>query len=175
MCGTTDYLRILFPEMTAVGVDTHGSVLFGQPDGKRLLRGLGNSLMPKNLDHTVFDGVHWISAKDGFNATRQLHRRHALFMGPTSGAAYMVARWWAESHPDRLVVAIFPDEGYRYQDTIYNDVWLQENRLLREPLSSEPLQVESPRLAIDGWAHMKWGRRSYQQVMGDVFRPEVAA
>jgi cysteine synthase A len=55
MCGTARYLRSLFPDMTAVGVDTFHSVLFGQPDGPRRLRGLGNSLLPGNLDHRVFD------------------------------------------------------------------------------------------------------------------------
>src|SRR5258708_21276709 len=62
MCGTTGYLRELFPELHAVGIDTFGSVLFGQPDGPRQLRGLGNSLLPKNLDHTIFDEIHWVSA-----------------------------------------------------------------------------------------------------------------
>src|SRR5262245_53175018 len=55
LCGASRYLRCVFPEMTAIGVDTFNSVLFGQEDGSRMLRGLGNSLMPANLDHSALD------------------------------------------------------------------------------------------------------------------------
>lgn len=81
MCGTTSYLRLLSPDSQAIAVDTRGSVLFGQADEKRLLRGLGNSLMPENLCHSTFDEVHWVSAAEGFAATRALHRRHSLNVG----------------------------------------------------------------------------------------------
>ncbi|HEU0053829.1 MAG TPA: cysteine synthase family protein, partial [Longimicrobium sp.] len=123
VCGISSYLRLLFPELTVVGVDTHRSVIFGQSDAGsgRALRGLGNSLMPPNVDHTTFDLVHWVGAKEAFAATRRLHQEHALFMGPTSGAAYLVADWWARENPDTLSAVIFPDEGYRYQDTVYDD------------------------------------------------------
>src|SRR5262249_35590948 len=47
VCGTANYLRMLFPHLYVVGVDTLGSVLFGQPDKPRTLRGLGNSLLPR--------------------------------------------------------------------------------------------------------------------------------
>lgn len=80
--------------------------------------------MPPNLDRTTFDGVHWVSDREAFAATRALHRRHALFMGPTSGAAWLVARWWARRNPDARVVVLLPDEGHRYQDTVYDDAWL---------------------------------------------------
>jgi cysteine synthase A len=122
VCGLSSYLRLLLPELTVVGVDTHRSVIFGQSDGGggRMLRGLGNSLMPPNVDHAAFDWVHWVGAPAAFRATRQLHRDHALYMGPTSGAAYLVADWWARQHPDSLTAVLLPDEGHRYQDTVYD-------------------------------------------------------
>jgi cysteine synthase len=108
VCGTSNYLRMLFPQLTTVGVDTHGSVLFGLADRPRLLRGLGNSLMLKNVHHTVFDEIHWVNAAEAFLATRILYRTHALYMGGTSGAAFLVGRWWARQHPDATVVALLP-------------------------------------------------------------------
>lgn len=172
MCGTSSYLRLPLPQLKVIGVDTHGSVLFGQPDSKkRLLRGLGNSLMPKNLDHTVFDEAHWVNAAEGFAATRELHRRHALYMGPTSGAAYMVARWWAEKNPTATVVAIFPDEGYRYQDTVYDDEWMRCQGVLLERSTPAPRLVDHPLEADEQWSCVNWQRRTYEQVMGAPFRP----
>lgn len=173
MCGTSGYLRTLFPGLTVVGVDTFGSVLFGQPDGPRKLRGLGNSLMPPNVDHRAFDEAHWLSAAEGFAATRELHREHALFMGPTSGAAYRVARWWAKRHRDAKVVVVFPDEGFRYQDTVYDDSWLRAQGLWRAAPLAEPDLVQRPDERSDGWARFGWNRRSYAQVMGSPFQQDT--
>jgi cysteine synthase A len=165
-CGTSKYLRLLLPHLQTIGVDTHGSVLFGQADRKRMLRGLGNSLMPGNVTHTVFDEIHWVSAAEAFRATRLLYQTKALYMGGTSGAAYMVANWWAKRHPERRVVVLFPDEGYRYEHTIYNDQWLRANDLWLPTLPTEPRLVTDPRAAGPNWSNIIWNRRTYQQVMG---------
>lgn len=160
MCGTATALRERFPRLRAVAVDTHASVLFGLPDGPRALRGLGNSLMPANLDHTVFDEVHWVGAAEAFTATRRLHREHALFMGPTSGAAHLVARWLAAREPSAMVVALMPDEGHRYQDTVGDARWLAEHDLLLDSLPSAPRQVGDQAGVRGGWEWMEWNRRS---------------
>lgn len=165
MCGTGRVLRREMPDLFTIGVDTHGSVLFGQTDSPRLLRGLGNSVMPRNVDHQIFDEVHWVSAAEGFRATRLLHQRHALFMGPTSGAAYLVARWWAEQHPDATVVALMPDSGHRYQDTVYHDEWLRTSGAWLTQLPEQPVQVEHPAEAPDRWSSLCWSRRTIEEVL----------
>lgn len=171
MCGTSAYLRLLYPRLCVIGVDTHLSVLFGQPDGKRMLRGLGNSLMPRNLDHRVFDEIHWVSASEALHATRLLHSKYALYQGGTSGAAFMVAQWWARNNPGSRAVAILPDSGYRYQQTIYNDAWLQSNDLLLTRLPDEPRLADHPKKAGPEWSRFIWGHRTYEQVMGESFKP----
>ncbi len=165
MCGTVKSLRTILPELRAIGVDTHHSVLFGHEDGKRMVRGLGNSLLPANLDHTVFDEVHWVDSRTSFWATRQLHREHALYMGPTSGPSYLVANWWARHHPDSTVVALLPDEGYRYQETVYNDDWLAEKELAPGPRVESPVAVDAPWDAVVPWSSFSWARRTFAEVM----------
>lgn len=165
MCGTTRYLREAYADLTSIGVDTHRSVLFGQPDGRRELRGLGNSLLPANLDHTQFDEVHWVTAVDAYAATRRLHRDHALFMGPTSGASYLVGSWWAARHPDQLTVIMLPDEGYRYLDTVYDDAWLASNGWSVADPQAGPVTVAEPTPAAGGWSRLAWGRRSLADVL----------
>jgi cysteine synthase len=167
VCGTSSYLRLLFPDLNVIGVDTHRSVIFGQSDAGsgRLLRGLGNSLMPANVDHTAFDLVHWVGASEAFLATRELHCRHAIFAGPTSGAAYLVADWWARENPDSLTAVIFPDEGYRYQDTVYDDAWLEAQGARMEVLPREPVEWDRPHDGDDPWSFYRWGRRKYAEVM----------
>lgn len=165
VCGTAYYLRELFPELMVVGVDTFGSVLFGQPDRSRQLRGLGNSILPRNLDHGAFDEVHWVTAAEAYRATRLLHRQAALFCGGTSGAAWMVAAHWAQQHPGARVVCILPDDGFRYADTIYNDGYLAAQGLLLEALPV-PREVSHPLEAGPSWSWMRWGRRTYDAVVG---------
>lgn len=174
VCGISSYLRLLGPELEVVGVDTHRSVLFGQSDAGsgRLLRGLGNSLMPANVDHTAFDQVHWVGAAEAFRATRELHRGHSLFMGPTSGAAYLVADWWARRNPDRLGAVILPDEGYRYQDTVYDDAWLEAQGARLDVLPREPVEWDHPHDGTDPWAFYQWGRRTHAGVMAGAARLE---
>jgi len=174
MCGTTGYLRILFPNLIAAAVDTHGSVLFGQPDKKRMLRGLGNSLMPKNLDHSAFDFIHWVSAAEAFAATRAMHQEHGLYLGPTSGAAYLVAKWFADTNPEMRVVALFPDEGYRYENSVYDDHWLTANDLMLRGLPRAPRLVDHPFEAGANWSFMRWGRRAYEKVLGGSFKAGTA-
>jgi len=164
MCGTAAALRAGLPGLTAVAVDTPGSVLFGQPDTPRRIRGLGNSLMPPNLDHSAFDEVHWVSDREGFAATRALHRRHALYMGPTSGAAWLVARWKARAEPDTRVVVLLPDEGHRYQDTVYDDAWLRREGLRLARLPARPVEVDSPADGGPEWSRLRWDRRTLAAV-----------
>jgi cysteine synthase A len=164
VCGTSGFLRELFPEMMAIGVDTFGSVLFGQPDQPRKLRGLGNSLFPKNLDHQVFDEVHWVTAAEAYKATRLLHQQTSLFCGGTSGAAWMVARYWAKRNPKARVVCLFPDDGYRYAETIYNDEYLWKDNLWLPDLPGAPREVVHPLDAGPDWSFLQWGRREYSEV-----------
>jgi cysteine synthase len=166
MCGTVAGLRdLLGPQVAAVAVDTPGSVLFGQRDAPRRLRGLGNSLMPANLDHSAFDEVHWVSDREGFAATRALHRRHALYMGPTSGAAWMVGQWKARLEPDARVVVLLPDEGHRYQDTVYNDAWLRRQGLRLRRLPGRPVEVDSPADGGPEWSRLRWNHRRLDAVV----------
>jgi cysteine synthase len=166
MCGTAAALRAgVCPDVAAVAVDTPGSVLFGQRDAPRRIRGLGNSLMPANLDHAAFDEVHWVSDREGFAATRALHRNHALYMGPTSGAAWMVARWKARLEPDARVVVLLPDEGHRYQDTVYDDSWLRRHGLRIRRLPSRPVEVDTPGEGGPEWSWLRWNRRRFRTVV----------
>jgi len=164
-CGLTYYIRKFFPEMRLIGVDTFGSALFGQPPGRRDFRGLGNSIMPGNLDHTAFDCVHWLGANEGFHAARRLLRDTTLKRGPTSGAAYLVAKWYAEQYPDKQVLAVFPDEGSRYEHTVFDPLWLANNAYRADLLVDAPTIVEHPLQAKGGWAMINWRRRTLAEVM----------
>ncbi len=160
--GTIMKLRSHNPNIDLIGVDTFGSILFGLPNGKRLLRGLGNSILPANLNHSYFDQIHWLSAAQAFRSTRELYSKTALYSGATTGACYQVAKWLAENNPRRKFVFISADLGHRYSTELYNDKWMCEKGCLNEPIVKEPIKIIDQR-ELDGqnvtWACMNWNRR----------------
>ncbi|RWD82941.1 pyridoxal-phosphate dependent enzyme [Mesorhizobium sp.] len=169
MCGTASYLRKLFPDLYTIGVDTPNSVLFGQPGGELVdLSGLGGEIVPSNVDHRHFDEVHWLTSAEVFHATHQLHRNYGLFLGPTSGAAFKVADWWSRKNPGRKAVTIFPDEGHRYVETVYDKDWLLSVPGWFEPVREEPLVVKAPTEKLTGWSSYVWGRRTLDEVLSSL-------
>lgn len=165
-CGLAHYCRAFFPEMKLVGIDTFGSVLFGQPAGRRDLRGLGNSILPGNLLHEEFDEIHWLGANEAYQAAHRLHRETSLKRGPTSGAAYLVAKWYAERFPRSKVLAVFPDDSYRYEHNVYDPAWMHEHGYRAELAASEPILIHHPLRINGGWCRFDWSRRSLTDVLG---------
>ncbi|MGI5216155.1 PLP-dependent cysteine synthase family protein [Plantactinospora sp. CA-290183] len=164
--GLAASLRLANPSLHLVGVDTPGSIIFGATEGTRLLRGLGSSIRPGNVDYAAYDEVHWVGASEAFHATHDLYRTHGLFMGPTSGASFQVAAWWARRNPDDTVLMVLPDEGYRYQSTVYNDAWLRANDAVPAPNPDGPRLVGHPAEVADRWTRLTWARRTFEAVTG---------
>lgn len=163
-CGTIERLRQANDRIQLIGVDTFGSALFGLKVKNRKLRGLGNSLLPKNVIQHYFDQVHWLSAECAFKATRILHKTTGLFCGPTTGAAYHVAKWYAQTYPDESVVFIAPDSGHRYVQTVYNDTWLKEQKLDLSKDFSQGHKISRLAEAQEDWAYFNWNRKTYDEV-----------
>lgn len=164
--GVANRIRQRLGDVRLIGVDSHASVIFGRPDGRRLLRGLGSSIRPLNVTYEAYDEVHWVMPGEAFHATRQLYRDHGLFMGPTSGAAYLAGSWWAQANPDGKAIILLPDEGYRYQDTVYSDDWLRANHMLHGEWPGEPVPVSHPNDAGNSWSKIDWSRRKLESVLG---------
>lgn len=164
--GIVEAMRKYNVNAELIGVDTFNSILFGQPDGVRDLRGLGNTIMPKNLHHQLYDQVHWVGANDAALCTRQLHKHHALFCGPTSGAAFLVADYLANKNKKQKYAFIAPDEGYRYQNTVYDDQWLKSQAYYLQKVTREPIKAITPQTASRPWSYFDWNRRTLQDVVG---------
>jgi cysteine synthase A len=166
LCGTGAFLREMFPGLRIIAVDTHRSILFGQPAGKRMLRGLGNSVLPANVRHEMIDEVHWVGALPAYATAQALFRDHGLFMGPTSGAAALVAGWFARTNPQAATMVIMPDEGHRYVETVYNDSWLSTLPGWPVAIPSAPTDLDRIRPAAEtAWTRFSWNRRTLAAVL----------
>lgn len=154
LCGTARAARRALPGLRVVAVDAVGSVLFNQPDRKRLQSGHGNSVVPGNIDYRAIDEVHWVSDGEAFHACRELARRNGIFAGGSSGAVYLVGSWLAQLYDaEREVVVILPDRGDRYHATIYSDAYLEQAGLTSEVAAAEPLEI---RYGVD--VARRWSR-----------------
>jgi cysteine synthase A len=151
--GISRVLRHFYPDLRLVGVDTTGSTIFGQPARPRLMRGLGSSIYPRNVDYAAFDEVHWVAAAEAVWACRRLAAARYVSGGWSVGAVTLVASWLARTLPDDTrIAAIFPDGPQRYADTVYNDAYCREHGLLDQPPAPEPDQLAHPfEREVTGW------------------------
>jgi cysteine synthase A len=117
LMGCARYFREWHRPVRIVAVDSVGSVAFGGEPGRRMIPGLGMSMRPPLLDDSYVDEVIRVEEAD----------RGFLFGGST-GTVVSAATDWLGRHGTRdlTAVAIAPDLGERYLDTIYQSNWLQD-------------------------------------------------
>jgi cysteine synthase A len=67
----------------------------------------------------------------------------------------------------RPVAAVVPaDEGYRCQDTVYDDAWLEAQGLRLDAAPAGPEEWDAPRDGEKRRASFRWGRRACDEVVG---------
>lgn len=176
LCGIGRSLRRYIPNLKVVAVDAVGSVLFNQPNSKRLQSGHGNSLLPGNVDYSLIDEVHWVSDGEAFNGCLELVRRTGTFAGGSSGAAYVVASWVAEHYEkDQHVVAILPDRGDRYYATVYSPEFMQQNNLTDEIAAAYPNPIRYGVDIVKRWSYAPVPHDEPASCTGDVTTTEEFA
>lgn len=129
-CGTIrgclDYLLDYGFPTKVVAVDALGSQIFSNDKETRVIPGLGSGICPKL---TPTEGVHrvlHVSPSDCVVGCRRLARTEAILAGGSSGGVISaVDRMISEIPEGSSVVALLPDRGERYLDTIYSDEWVQ--------------------------------------------------
>ncbi|MET9519185.1 2,3-diaminopropionate biosynthesis protein SbnA [Streptomyces sp. NPDC002994] len=126
LMGCARYFRENHPEVSIVAIDTIGSVTFDRPAGRRLIPGLGTSVRPPILDASYADDVVYVAEAE---TVRMCHRlvRHGFLFGGSTGTVVSGAMDWLAAHggQDELTaVAISPDFGGNYLDTIYDEEWV---------------------------------------------------
>ncbi|MFJ8022487.1 2,3-diaminopropionate biosynthesis protein SbnA [Streptomyces sp. NPDC096311] len=127
LMGCARYFREWHRPVRIVAVDSVGSVTFGGDAGRRMIPGLGASRRPPMLDESYVDDVVRVAETDTIRACHRLAGRGFLFGGST-GTVVSGAMDWLARHGGREVtaVAIAPDLGERYLETIYQTNWVQD-------------------------------------------------
>ncbi|MEU9701632.1 2,3-diaminopropionate biosynthesis protein SbnA [Streptomyces sp. NPDC047981] len=126
LMGCARWFRAWNRPVRIVAVDTLGSAIFGDPPGRRMIPGVGMSMRPPLLDRAFVDEVVRVAEADTIRTCRAMAARGFVFGGST-GTVVSGATGWLDAHrgPDLTCVAISPDLGERYLDTIYHENWVQ--------------------------------------------------
>ncbi len=122
--GVSRHLRRHAPHARIVAVDSVGSVTFGTPAGPRHIPGLGTSEPPEIRRHASFDDLVMVPEDDAVQACHALARQGLLLGGSSGTVLAGIRQYAAKIAADACVVAISPDLGDRYVDTVYNPDWV---------------------------------------------------
>ena len=142
--GTAKYLKEKNPNIQIWGIDTYGSVFkkfheTGIFDEKEIYpyitEGIGEDILPANVDFSLIDHFEKVSDADGALAARRLAREEGLLLGYSAGSAIAgLLQLKDRLTADDVVVVIFHDHGSRYVGKIYNDDWMRERGFLNKEL-----------------------------------------
>ncbi|WP_341346908.1 2,3-diaminopropionate biosynthesis protein SbnA [Paenibacillus sp. FSL H3-0469] len=120
-------LKEHIPQIKIMAVDAAGSVTFGQPPGVRHQIGIGSAIVPGNVRRELYDEITHVSDAEAFSTTRRLVQEEGLLVGGSAGSAVFAALKLARRlRAGDKVLAILPDRGDRYYNTIFSDEWLEK-------------------------------------------------
>src|SRR5690606_24316820 len=97
-----------------------------------LTEGIGEDILPRNVDFSVIDHIIKVTDKDAAVMTRMLSREEGLFVGWSAGSAVHGALEYARENLKEggCMVILLPDHGSRYVGKVYNDEWMRNHGFL---------------------------------------------
>lgn len=140
--GVGKYLKEKNPNVKVWGIDTYGSVfkkyhetgIFDENEiYPYVTEGIGEDILPENVDFDIIDGFEKVTDKDAAIYTRLLALKEGMFLGNSAGAAIKgLLQLKDKFTEDDVVVILFHDHGSRYVGKMFNDEWMEEMGWLEE-------------------------------------------
>lgn len=114
--GVARALKSHDPTIRAYAVEPSECPLISKQQwGTHGVPGIGDGIVPHNLDLSLMDGLVLSSTDEALEASRRLAREEGILCGPSSGINVASALKVAESHPEfRTIITVVPDTGQRY-------------------------------------------------------------
>nr|WP_315157304.1 pyridoxal-phosphate dependent enzyme [uncultured Flavobacterium sp.] len=143
--GVAKYLKEKNPTIKIWGIDTYGSVfkkyhetgIFDENEiYSYITEGIGEDILPKNVDFSIIDGFTKVTDKDAAVYTRKIALEEGIFVGNSAGAAIKGLLQLKEHFkPEDVVVVLFHDSGSRYVGKMFNDDWMRERGFLEDEIT----------------------------------------
>lgn len=142
--GVAKYLKEKNPSIKIWGIDTYGSVfkkyhetgIFDENEiYSYITEGIGEDILPKNVDFSLIDGFTKVTDKDAAVYTRKIALEEGIFVGNSAGSAIKgLIQLKEHFKPEDVVVVLFHDSGSRYVGKMFNDDWMRERGFLDEDI-----------------------------------------
>jgi len=143
--GVGKYLKEKNPNIKMWGIDTYGSVfkkyhetgIFDENEiYPYITEGIGEDILPKNVDFSVIDKFEKVTDKDAAVYQRKLAKEEGIFVGNSAGSAVKgILQLKEHLTKDDVVVVLFHDHGSRYVGKMFNDDWMRERGFLEDEKS----------------------------------------
>jgi cystathionine beta-synthase len=140
--GIGKFLKEKNPNIKCYGIDTYGSVfkkyketgIFDENEiYPYITEGIGEDILPKNVNFDVIDMFEKVTDKDAAVMTRRIAREEGIFVGNSAGAALAGLLQLKDKFKEGdVVVVLFHDHGSRYVGKMFNDDWMRERGFLDE-------------------------------------------
>lgn len=117
--GIGEVLKAQNPDITIWAVEPeNAAILAGGTIGTHLQMGIGDGLIPKNLNRKIYDDVYIVTDEEAIQTAKDLARLEGIMCGISSGtnvaAALKLARKLGKG---KTVVTVLPDTAERYFST----------------------------------------------------------
>jgi N-(2-amino-2-carboxyethyl)-L-glutamate synthase len=149
--GVSERLHQKFPWIKVVAVEPKGSVTFGGVPGKRNIPGIGTSVRPKLAELAKPDRIVEIEEEKTVEACLSFARNNHLLVGGSTGSVLAAVKQLAsEFNPGDTIVAISPDLGEKYLDTIYDPLWVAQFITSQQSEPARVFALDAAEIGVNG-------------------------
>ena len=138
--GVGKFLKEKNQNIKIWGVDAYGSVLKKFHETRKfdkneiypyVTEGIGEDIIPANVNFNLIDHFEKVSDKDGALYTRRLAKEEGIFAGYSAGSAIAaINQLKGQLTQDDVVVVLLHDHGSRYVAKIFNDDWMKKQNFI---------------------------------------------
>lgn len=117
--GIGEVLKAQYPDILIWAVEPeNAAILAGGNIGTHLQMGIGDGLIPRNLNTQIYDDIYIVSDEEAIQTAKDLARLEGLMCGISSGTNVAAALKMAKKlGPGKTVITVLPDTAERYFST----------------------------------------------------------
>ncbi|MBE6879419.1 MAG: cysteine synthase A [Ruminococcaceae bacterium] len=117
--GIGETLKAVYPDIEIWAVEPeNAAILAGGTIGTHLQMGIGDGLIPGNLNLNIYSNVYIVSDEEAIRTAKDLARLEGIMCGISSGTNVAAAKQLAKKlGKGKTVVAVLPDTAERYFST----------------------------------------------------------
>ena len=119
LSGIGEVLKRQYPDIEIWAVDPeNAAILAGGTIGTHIQMGIGDGLIPDNLNQNIYDDIYIVTDEEAIQTARDLARLEGIMCGISSGTNVAAALKLAKKlGKGKTVVTVLPDTAERYFST----------------------------------------------------------